>query len=63
MSCGMFQETDYCKSCDDDLCALNGGGTDPHDMCGCELCEFHSMIGDRAVCINGEIVENAQKER
>lgn len=60
MSCSLFEKSDFCSDCADPRCVVKGGETDPHDMCGCEACEWHSMVGDRPVCINGEFVESAQ---
>lgn len=63
MACILFKELDSCFDCDDRFCSLNDGIVDPHDLCGCYACEWHSMDGDRLVCINGEFVESAQKEQ
>lgn len=50
MSCVAFYKSCYCLDCDDFNCSVNGGNFNPHDMCGCEACEYHQLCGDQVLC-------------
>lgn len=60
MACVYFKESfEECLFCTDSRCELKGGEIDPHNMCGCEACECHSMLGDRPICINADFVQSS----
>lgn len=52
MYCKFFMPNDYCfLSCNESLCTLKGGSTDPSEMCGCDSCALQHIVGDKEECL------------